>query len=230
MATENVKYPSDVSAATYLLTVRGTIAAGSVEEARGIHNMTAGDPAGVEAARSLGDLSHNVYTGMGADHEREMLFLDYWNSLSGLGQFFSDPQVKQGAGMLFSTMDNPVWAAAADFGSFHLAIPSGKTPAGVGLLRAKVSSVDKAAAAFRDYAAATINPSRRHGAVSHSLWIKAVDQGATPEIVGLDMWLDADAMAEYYKLSLGFEILGPVFAAPPDETIWRAAPGEWIEW
>jgi hypothetical protein len=230
MASQTTKYPSDISAATFLLTVRGTIAASSAEEARGIHNMTAGNPAGVEAARSLGDLSHNVYVGMGSEHEHELLFLDYWNSLSGLGQFFSDPQVQQGAGMLFSTMDNPVWVAAADFGSFHLAIPSGKTPAGVGLLRAKVSSVDKAAAAFRDYASATINPARRHGIVSHSLWIKAVNEGETPEIVGLDLWLDADAMAAYYKLSLGFEILGPVFAGAPDETIWRAAPGEWIEW
>ncbi len=230
MAAQTTKYPSDASAATFLLTVRGTFAASSVEEARGIHNMTAGNPAGVEAARSLGDLSHNVYIGMGDDHERELLFLDYWNSLTGLGQFFSDPQVKQGAGMLFSTMDNPVWAAATDFGSFHLAIPAGKTPAGVGVLRAKVTSVDKAAAAFRDYASATINPARRNGIVSHSLWVKAVEQGDTPEIIGLDMWLDADAMAAYYSLSLGFEILGPVFAGPPDETTWRAAPGEWVEW
>jgi hypothetical protein len=230
MAAQNTNYPSDASAATFLLTVRGIIAAGSVEEARGIHNMTAGNPAGVEAARSLGDLSHNVYTGIGEHHERELLFLDYWNSLTGLGQFFSDPQVKHGAGMLFATMDNPVWAAASDFGSFHLAIPSGKTPAGVGMLRATVTSVDKAAAAFRDYASGTINASRRHGIISHSLWIKAVEQGETPEIVGLDMWLDADEMAAYYGLSLGFEILGPVFAGPPDESTWRAAPGEWVEW
>ena len=108
MATENATYPSDASAATYLLTAGGRIAAGGVEAARGIHTRAAGTPAGVEAARSLGDLRHNVYTGMGAEHERELLFLDYWNSLSGLGQFLFDPQVKQGAGMLFSTMDNPV--------------------------------------------------------------------------------------------------------------------------
>ena len=88
MAAQTTKYPSDASAATFLLTVRGTFAASSVEEARGIHNMTAGNPAGVEAARSLGDLSHNVYIGMGEDHNRELLFIDYWNSLTGLGQFF----------------------------------------------------------------------------------------------------------------------------------------------
>jgi hypothetical protein len=230
MATQGTNYPADASAATFLLTVRGTIVAGSIEEARGIHNMTAGNPAGVEAARSLGDLSHNAYIGMGEGHERELLFLDYWNSLTGLRQFFSDPQVKQGGGMLFSTMDNPVWAAASDFGAFHLAVPSGTSPAGVGLLRAKVSSVDKAATAFRDYASATINASRRHGIVSHSLWIKAVEPGETPEIVGLDMWLDPDQMAIYYGLSLGFEMLGPVFAGAPDETTWRAAPGDWVEW
>ncbi len=228
--SETTKYPSDASAATYLLTVRGTITAPSVEEARGIHNSTAGNPAGVAAARSLGDLSHNVYVGLGEDHERELMFLDYWNSLNGLGQFFSDPQVKAGAGMLFSNMDNPVWAAAPDFGSFHLAIPWGKTPAGVGVIRSQVTSVDKAASAFRDYASATINESRRHGIVSHSLWIRVADEGAPPELIGLDMWLDADEMASYYGLALGFELLGPVFAGPPDESTWRAAPGDWVEW
>jgi len=40
---ETTQYPSDASAATYLLTVRGTITAPSVEEARGIHNSTAGN-------------------------------------------------------------------------------------------------------------------------------------------------------------------------------------------
>jgi hypothetical protein len=228
--SEAMQYPSDASAATYLLTVRGTVAAPSAEEVRGIHNNTAGNPAGVAAARSLGDLSHNVYVGMGEDHERELLFLDYWNSLTGLGRFFSDPQVQAGAGMLFSSMDNPVWAAAPDFGSFHLAIPSGKSPAGVGLLRSRVTSIDKAASAFRDYASATINESRRHGIVSHSLWIRVADEGAPPELVGLDLWLDAHEMAGYYGRSLGFELLGPVFAGPPDETTWRAAPGDWVEW
>ena len=33
----------------YLLTIRGTLSPGTLEEARKIHNMTAGDPQGVAA-------------------------------------------------------------------------------------------------------------------------------------------------------------------------------------
>ena len=38
----------------YLLTIRGTLSPDTLEAARNIHNMTAGDPDGVAAAKSLG--------------------------------------------------------------------------------------------------------------------------------------------------------------------------------
>jgi hypothetical protein len=232
MSDETLSYPDDASAATFLLTVRGKMAAASLEEGRDVHNATAGAPPSVAAARALGDLSHNVYVGYGDDEKSELLFIDYWNSLSGLGRFFSDPQVQAGAKTLFANRDNPLWAPADDFGSFHLAAPGGRTPTGIGMLRAQVTSLDKAAAAFRAYASATINQARRHGLVSHSLWIRMPEPGAPaePEIIGVDVWLDADEMARYYDLMLGFEHLGPAFAGRPDSSIWRTAPGEWTEW
>jgi hypothetical protein len=232
MNDHTMSYPSDAGAATFLLTVRGTMAAGSPDEAREIHNKTAGNPQGVEAAKSLGDLSHNVYLGLGDDHARDLLFIDYWNSASGLGQFFSDPHVQAGGAALFAERVNPLWAPAEDFGTFHLAVPSGRSAAGVGLLRCEVTSLDKAAAAFREYAAATINRARLHGIVSHSLWVRVPDPGtpATAEVIGVDMWLDADEMAAYYDQAIAFDRLGPVFAGTPDTSTWRAAPGEWVEW
>ncbi|WP_322763377.1 hypothetical protein [Frankia sp. Cr2] len=232
MSDESVSYPDDASAATFLLTVRGRMAAVAVEETRKVHNETAGAAPSVAAARSLGDLSHNVYAGYGEDHRGELLFIDFWNSLSGLGQFFSDPQVQAGGNMLFASRENPVWAPAENAGSYHLAVPSGRTPTGVGLLRAEVTSLDKAASAFRDYASATINRSRLHGMVSHSVWTRVPDPGApaVPEVIGVDVWLDADEMARYYDLSLGFEHLGPIFVGKPDTSIWQAAPGDWTEW
>ena len=30
--------------------------------------------------------------------------------------------------------------------------------------------------------------------------------------------------------TLGFDHLGPVFAGAPDTSVWRSAPGEWVEW
>jgi hypothetical protein len=232
MSDETVSYPSDVSASTFLLTVRGTMSMDSVPEARAVHNRTAGDAESVAAARSLGDLSHNVYLGHGEDHERDLLFIDYWNSLSGLATFFANPQVQAGGEMIFSHRENPMWAQAEGFGSYHLAVPSGRSPGGVGLLRVPVSSMEKAASAFRSYASSTINRARRHGMVSHTVWTLLPNPGAPKvlEVIGVDMWLDADEMANYYDLSLGFEHLGSAFAGEPDTSIWRATPGDWVEW
>jgi len=78
-------YPADAGAATYLLTVRGTTVPSTLDETRDIHNSTAGAPQSAAGARSLGDLSHNVYAPIGKDRDGELLFIDLWNSVSGLG-------------------------------------------------------------------------------------------------------------------------------------------------
>ncbi len=224
--------PPGAGADTYLLTVRGKATAATVEQARNLHNATAGNPAGVAAARSLGDLSHQVFTGYGDALAGELLFIDFWNSLSGLGQFFSDPQVLAGADQLFSSRDAPLWSATSGFGGFHLTVPSGKQVAAVGLIRVAVSSLDKAAAAFTAYTAATINASRRSGIVSHSVWASVPNPGEQPvqEVLGVDLWMDAEQMNSYYDLGLGFDVLGPVFAGAPETSVWQSAPGDWVEW
>ena len=86
-----------------------------------------------------------------------------------------------------------------------------------------MNSLEAAAPAFTAYAATTINTARSYGIVSHSTWARVPNPGeqASNEIIGVDMWMDADRMNEYYDLSLGFEHFGPVFAG---------APGEWVEW
>lgn len=232
MSEASLAPPPGAGAATFLLTVRGKAKAATTDEARSVHNSTAGNPAGVAAARSLGDLSHQVFTGCGDAYAGEVLFIDFWNSLSGLGQFFSDPQVLAGADMLFSSRDAPVWAAAAGSGGFHLTIPAGKAVTGVGLIRVAVGSLDKAADAFTAYTAATINASRRHGIVSHSVWSRVPNPGeqVAPEVLGVDLWMDPGQMNAYYELGLGFDVLGPAFAGQPDTSVWQSAPGDWVEW
>ena len=51
----------------YLLTIRGTLSPDTLEAARKVHNQTAGNPDGVAAAKSLGDVSHMVYVPMEHD-------------------------------------------------------------------------------------------------------------------------------------------------------------------
>ncbi len=166
------------------------------------------------------------------DGSDTILFIDHWNSLTGLGQFFGDPQVQAGAGQLFAERDAVVWGPTSGFGNHHLALPSGRSVTGVGVLRVAVSSLDAAAAAFTAYAAATINTARRHGLVSHSTWARVDNPGeaVAPEILGVDLWTDVEQMNAFYELRLGHEHLGPVFAGEPQTSAWRSAAGEWSEW
>jgi hypothetical protein len=230
--TNAQSYPADVSEQTFLLTVRGKVVPASLDETRTLHNATAGAPPSVAGARALGDLSHNVYTGRGEELAGELLFIDFWNSLSGLGQFFANPQVEEAAGQLFSARDAVVWDGAPGFGDVHLAVPSGRRAGGVGILRTEVTSMEKAADAFRAYAANTINEARSHGIVSHSVWTRVPNPGQEPaaEVIAIDVWMDADEMGRYYELGLGFEHLGPVFVGPPDTSTWQSAAGDWTEW
>jgi hypothetical protein len=225
-------YPADAGATTYLLTVRGTTVPSTLEETRNIHNATAGAPQSAAGARALGDLSHNVYAPIGKDLDGQLLFIDLWNSVSGLNMFFSNPQVQAAAGQLFSKRDGIVWSRLEGFGAFHLALPSGRSVGAVGVIQVPVTSVEQAAAAFTAYATATINTARSYGIVSHSNWLRVPNPGEAPtqELIGVDFWMDADRMNEYYELSLGFEHFGPVFAGTPDTSVWRAAPGDWVEW
>ena len=227
-----VSYPADAGATAFLLTVRGATTPTSAGRLREVHNITAGDPGGVAAARSLGDLSHSVYLGRGAALRGELLFIDYWNSLSGLAQFFSIPDVIEGAKQLFSSRDATAWTPATDFGNVHLVVPSHGAIGGVGLLRVAVTSLDKAGAAFTAYTTATVNRARRYGLVAHSVWTRVPDPGERPvlEVIAVDYWADEDAMDKYYDLKLGFDILAPVFAGQPITSSWASAPGDWVEW
>ena len=232
MRSDTVSYPPDAGASTFLLTVRGRTIPATLEATRKLHNDTAGAPPSVAGARSLGDLSHNVFAPVSDELGGELLFIDLWNSLAGLGRFFSDEQVQEAAGQLFSSRDATVWAKAESFGAFHLLVPSGQAVAGLGVLQVQVTALDRAAEAFTAYTAATINRSRRHGIVSHSAWTRVPDPGEEPanEIVSIDLWSDPGEMSRYYDLSIGFEHLGPVFAGEPRTSTWMSAPGEWVEW
>jgi hypothetical protein len=232
MSDDGVHYPTDAGATAFLLTVRGTSANGSIQEARKVHNATAGAPAGVAAARALSDLSHNVYVGRGEAQQDQILFLDYWNSLTGLGRFFADDQVKAGADQLFSARDAVVWAPLAGYGDVHLAVPAGRGVSAVGLLRAAVTSLDEAGPVFSAYTAATFNRARSYGLVGHTTWMRAPDPGQAPgtEIISMDLWQEPDGMEHYYALALGFDVLAPAFTAPPETSAWETAPGEWVEW
>src|SRR5215217_5360235 len=134
----------------YLLTIRGTLSPSTLEEARKVHNMTAGDPHGVAAAKSLGDVSHMVYVPMPHDgHAKsngvaEFLIMDLWHSIDGLNTFFSDHQVQVSGNVVSSQRDPVVGAPAEGLTSSPSPAPPGKKDRIVAVGRRSVKSKEEA--------------------------------------------------------------------------------------
>ena len=223
-------YPADAGPDLYLLTVLGTPTTGSGAASRDLHNATAGSPGGVAGAKASGDLSHNVFLPAAKDDAR-LLFVDNWNSPQGLGAFFADEQVLQGAAALWTDREAVLWMPGPGFGSYRLPVPSGRAIAAIGLMRAPVVSTEKAAPAFHADSAAKINASRQFGLVAHELWVPTPPPGTEPplEVLGVDYWLDVDQMNEWYA-SAEYADLGPVFTGAPVTSTWTSAGSDWVEW
>src|SRR5687768_13741005 len=149
----------------FLFLLRGTLSPATLEEARQVHNATAGNDQGVAAARSLGDLSHNVFTSLEAPKSGagELLIMDLWNSFDGFQKFFSDPQVQQGGGMIFAQRDPTVWVRANEIRSFAIPSPRGKGDRCVGLIRGTVKSREAAQDILDGVARSSINAARKLG-------------------------------------------------------------------
>jgi len=217
----------------YLLSIRGTLAPATLEEARKVHNMTAGDPEGVAAAKSLGDLSHMVYVPL-HDHDgsKEFLILDQWNNLEGLNTFFADKHVQEGGGLIFTQRDPVVWAPAEGFYSYHCPAPYGHNDRFIGVVRGPVASREAAMAVHNEIVSANINKARQAGDMSHEAYFRLAQPG-TPESLeffAVDVWTDAAKMAAYYDqpdFMKGFERL---FAGEPWAASFVHPKGEWVEW
>ena len=219
---------------TFLLAIRGTLKAKTLEEARATHNMTAGNPEGVAAARALGDLSHNVYVTFGdIKGAGELLILDLWNNLDGFNQFFANKQVQEGGAMIFASGGNrELWSRAQDFRGFVLPTPAGKTDRCVGLIRGTVRSRDAAKVAFDKIAKDTINAARMEGQISHDVYFRMSSPGQPPslDLMGVDVWMDAQGMGRFYAEAKHIAPLDDVFVGAPVTSVWRSPGSHWIEW
>ena len=221
--------------APVLLTVRGTLIPRSIEEARSLHNSTAGSPQGIEVARSLSDLSHCVYApaaGAGelsAAKPGELLFLDTWGDPAGLQQFFSDPRVQEQGGKMFSARDGSVWMPARGAFTFHVPPTAAKPPRFVGMMRAPVKSPEAAIAAFAQMVTTNLGVSRRRGLVSHGLYVRMGPPSEPAEILGLDFWATQEGLAEHYGDPKAMTGLKEVLAGAPVFSVWEQASG-FSEW
>jgi hypothetical protein len=197
--------------------------------------MTAGNPDGVAMARTLGDLSHNVFVTIGDTKGTagELLILDLWNNLEGFNQFFANKQVQEGGTMIFASVENrDLWSPAQDFRSFILPTPANKTDFCVGLLRGAVRSLEGAKAAFDKMAKATINSARMEGQVSHEIFFRMTPPGqpAALDILGVDVWMDAAGMERFYSNPQHMAPLNDIFTRAPATSTWKRPAGQWVEW
>ncbi|HEX9840849.1 MAG TPA: hypothetical protein VGA72_15980 [Anaerolineales bacterium] len=222
----------------YLLTIRGKLAPDTLEEARKIHNQTAGDPAGVAAAKSLGDVSHMVYVPMPHDgHAKakgagEFLIMDLWYSMEGLNTFFADKQVQEGGAMIFSERDPVVWAPAADFTSFHIPAPFGNNDRIVAIVRGTVNSVAEAKKLHNTAMTKTISKARKLGMLSHEAYFRMAAPGSPEalEFLGVDVWMSSEGLGDFYgdeDFLAGFNHL---FTGEAADSVWVHPKGDWIEW
>jgi hypothetical protein len=213
-----------------LVTTRGPMTTPTHEAGRPLHNQTAGNPQGVEAARSLSDLSHNVFVPLMDPKSNELLFCDIWYDPTGLKNFFSNPQVEEGGKALFTKYERTIWRPATDILSYSLLAPYGRKELFLGLIRGTVKSREAAKKVFNDSRLAGLQAARRMGSVSHAVYFREPVAGGdtTLEVMGVDLWSDMDGMATYYKqYDTG---LDAAFAGQPEPTVWKRPAGDWVEW
>ena len=215
----------------FLLTVEGDMVAPSLEQGRQIHNMTAGSPEGVAGARSFGDLSHAVFVPVEppASGAGKLLIVDYWNSVDGLRQFFSNPQVGEGAKLLYASRDPVVWATTPSMPRFNLPAPTGRNDRYLGMIRGPVVSRAAAEASLAKALVALANTARAKGLMMRDWYFRA-DTPDSLEVIGIDLWFDAEGMMEVYNDPAEMAPFADLFTAAPVSSVWRKPEGQWVEW
>ena len=227
---------SDLS--VFLLTIRGTLVPNTLEAARNIHNQTAGNPEGVAAAKSLGDVSHMVYVpAIHNGHDKpkgagEFLIMDLWTSVDGLNTFFADEHVQEGGAMIFSERDPVVWAAAPGFTSYQIPAPFGMNDRFITTARATVKSVDEARKLHNAAVAKTVSKARAAGNLSHDSYFRLAAPGSPEalEWLGVDVWMRPDDMMSLYEDEEFLEGFNHMFTAEADTAVWVHPKGDWTEW
>ena len=218
-----------------LLTVMGKVKTESIAATCALHNQTAGHPEGVAAAKHLGNMSHNVYMPLDAtaSFKGDLLFLDIWNSMEGLEQFFSDPQVQGGAEMLFATREGVVWRKLDSFLNYNFSTPLGENTRIIGLVRGRVNSIEAAEAIHNAAIESQVKSARAAGIVSHAFYVRMAtpDSPEALEVLGMDVWMNAEGMMKYY-MSPEFQGSGiyKMFASKAESSLWVRPEGSWIEW
>ncbi len=229
---------------------RGTL--NPVTDARAMHNafLFDGPQPGMEVARALGDLSHNVYE-PAAEDTGELLFADRWADPDGMETFFANPVAMQAAGRLFARREWSEGTPAPGAFGFQLPAPGGASARMLSISRGPLNSLDGAVATLAEAVRSNLGTARRRGQVSHAVLHRPAQAAAsrpaanskygdelpqagpdavTPaELLVLESWSDAEGLLEQQRdLPLG-KVLEEVLTGPLDVSVWQQAGG-YAEW
>jgi hypothetical protein len=235
---------------------RGVLAVGSTDEARAMHNafVTGGEPSGMEIARSLGDLSHNVFMppasgDTAAAMAGGLVFIDQWADPGGMEEFFANPLAQAAGDGLYGSREEAEWVPAPGAFGFHVFPPADAAPRLMWLMRAPVDSADEAITQLGKLAWTRLARARRRGQLSHALYVRSADlKTARPasnsqrdagksiaeaphptEVLAIDSWTTLEGLREHYDDPMSMSGLDAVLAGPPDASVWEQASGfrEW---
>jgi len=222
-----------------------------------MHNafVTDGPQPGIEVARSLGDLSHNVYTpAEGKDRllgakPRELLFIDYWADPSGMEQFFSNPLAQEAGDRLFSSREESEWMPAPAAFTFQVPAKAGTPTRFVGITRAPVRSVEDVTAKLSRLVSTNLRASRRRGHLSHGLFVRlasvvaarpasnarrnrggsVVASTGPAEILAVDFWSAFEGLKDHYGDATRMSALDDALTGPLAVSVWEQVNG-FSEW
>lgn len=219
----------------HLLTVRGQLNPPTLEAARALHNETAGAPANVAAARSFGDLSHQVFVPAGpplAKGAGELMFVDVWNDPAGLMQFFENKDVQKSGAALFFQRDPVVWTPAAGAYALELGAPAGKNDRYLGILKGNTKNRAAVIKAFDALTLSGVNEARKLGLMSHRTYFRFSPPGApeSTEMISIQTWFDGEGMQKFYADDSANAAFDALFTAEAEATVWTRPAGTWVEW
>lgn len=240
-----------------LHTTRGMLNPEQLAEARAMHNafVAEGPQPGIEIARSLGDLSHNLYTsveGLGklsAASPGELLFIDQWADAGGMETFFSNPFAQEAGDRLYASREEAEWTPAREAFTFHVPVATDMSARFVGLTRVSVRVASDAVTVLSERTRANLRASRRLGHLSHQLFLRhAAIVEARPasnarrsggentdlpvepiEVLAVDFWSTLDGLTAYYRDLVSTNGLDEVLAGSLTVSVWEQAHG-FVEW
>jgi hypothetical protein len=237
-----------------LHTTRGPMEPPTLDEARTLHNAFVGEgpQPGIEIARSLGDVSHEVYraadgaAGVSDAEAGELLFLDLWTAPEGMEAFFADPFAGEAGDRLYSARVESEWRPAPGAVSLQFPAAAGAPARFVVLVRAPVHSAGAAVAALDKAVVAGLGAARRRGQLSHQVFVHdPASVGARPasnarhgsgpaaappvEVLAMSTWPTLDGLLEHHHDPAVTAGLEQAAAGPVAVSVWEQAGG-FVEW